>query len=389
MIGVDISNVWGEVSLQELLALEADVAAAHEALPERPEDVPQAERILAAASRIREDSQVCVILGIDGWALAARGILELLQKGWQDSPRILFAGNTLSTRQWNGLKEELEGRDFSVIVLSASGADMETGIALRGLRWMLERKHGTDKASRRIYAVTAPEQGTLGTMAKEAGWEVFEAASGSALTASLLPLAVAGVDIEEMVRSAREAEEEFDLRSLENPLWQYVAVRNLMYRSGKAVELISAWEPDFSTLGRWWQQLFAAVEGREGKGLLPVPVELPGERLGLGQLALHGRRNLFETMVRFASTGAKHTVGSQWNDPDGLNYLEGKTLDQVEEDSWFETVDAHAAAGVPVITVDCGEPDGKNLARLIRFLELSCAISAGVLGVVHSETTEE
>lgn len=389
MIGVDISNVWGEVSLQELLALEAEVAAAHEALPERPEEIPQTERILEAAARIREDSQVCVILGIDGWALAARGILELLQEEQQDSPRILFAGNTLSTRQWNGLKEKLEGKDFSVIVLSASGGDMETGIALRGLRWMLERKHGTDKACRRIYAVTDPEQGTLGPMAKAAGWDVFEAPSGSALTASLLPLAVAGVDIEEMMRSAREAETEFNLRSLENPVWQYVAVRNLMYRSGKAVELISAWEPDFGTFGRWWQQLFAAAEGREGKGLLPVPVELPGERLGLGQLALHGRRNLFETMVRFFSTGVKHTVGSQWNDPDRLNYLEGRTLDQVEEDSWFETVDAHAAAGVPVITVDCGEPDLRTLGRLIRFLELSCAISARVLGVVHEQASEE
>ena len=381
MIGVDISNVWGEVSLQELLALEAEVAAAHEALGEPAQTAPETERILETAARIREDSQVCVILGMGGRALAARGILELVQDRVQESPRILFAGNTLSTRQWNRMKEELEGKDFSVIILSDTGLERETGIALRGLRWMLERKLGTDKAGRRIFAVADPEQGPLAAMAKEAGWELFAAPCGSVLPAVLLPLAVAGLDVEALIQGAREAEEELEFRSLENPVWQYVAVWNLMQRSGKAVELISAWEPDFAAFGRWWQQLFAAVEG---KGLIPMGVELPGEGQGI-----HGRRNIFETMVRFTSTGPKHTVGSQWNDPDGLNYLEGKTLDQVEEDAWFETVDAHAAAGVPVITVDCGEPDGKTVGQLIRFLELSCAISARVLGVVHSETSEE
>ena len=377
MIGVDISNVWGQVSLQELLALEAEVAAAHEALPPEKGEEPELERILEAAGRIREDSDVCVILGMDGSCLAARGVLELLQgrehnlkKG---KPRIFFAGNTLSTRQWNELRDALEGKEFSLIVVSRSAMAPETGIALRGLRWMLERKHGTDKAGSRIYAVTDSEETMLGQMAKAAGWEVFSGAADSVLTAALLPLAAAGTDIEGLVQGAREAEAEFSFPSLENPVWQYAAVRNLLQRSGKAVEVLTSWEPDFASFGRWWQRLFAAAEGRDGKGLILMSAELPGEGQGIP-----GRRNLFETMVRFACTGPKHTVGSPWNDPDGLNYLEGKTLDQVEEDAWFETVDAHTASGVPVITVECGELTEKTVGQLLRFAELSGQMSAAV-----------
>lgn len=255
---------------------------------------------------------------------------------------------------------------------------------------MLERKHGTDKASRRIYAVTNPEQGFLGQMARDAGWKLFSVSADSVLTAAgLLPMAVAGIDVEQLLLGAEEAEEAFEAGSLENPVWQYAAVRNLMYRSGKAVEVLSFWEPEFLGLGHWWQQLFARKEGREGEGLFPAIAELPGDHKGLEQLIRQGKRNLFETMVRFAPTEQKHTIGSQWEDPDGLNYLEGKTLDQVEEQTFFDTVDTHVDSGVPVINLECGAPDEKTLGELFRFMELSCAVSARVLGVVHEQTSEE
>lgn len=392
MICVDISNVWGQLSLPDLLALEQEVAAAHEAMAEWMETQPrlsegELDRIREAARRIREDSEVCVVVGTDGSCLGSRAAVELLQgpgcnlKKGKGNPQIFYAGNTLSTRQWNELMELLEGKEFSVIAVSRSGSDLEPAIALRGLRWMLERKYGTDKANRRIYAVTETEQGALGQMAREAGWELFDIASDSVLTAAgLLPVAVAGIDMEQMLRGAEEAEKEYDIRSLENPLWQYAAVRNLMYRGGRAVELFASWEPGFRAFGRWWQQLFAAAEGREGKGLLPVAAELPGENGGLEQMIRQGKRNLFETMVRFAPPEQKHIIGSLWNDPDGLNHLEGKPLDWVEEQAYLDTVDAHVEAGVPVIAMDCGEVNEKTVGGLFRFLELSCAVSACVLG---------
>lgn len=375
MIGVDISNVWGQLALGDLLALEAEVAAAHEALPERNPELPDPERILEAAGRIREDSQVCVVVGMDGSCLAARGALELLQgreynlKKGPGEPRIFFGGNTLSTRQWNELTGLLEGKDFSLIAVSRSGDSLEAGIAFRGLRWMLERKYGTDRANRRIYVVTDAEEGPLGQMARAAGWELFVTASDSALAAALLPMAVAGIGIREVLEGAQEAAEEFAVRSLENPVWQYAAVRNLMYRGGRTVEVLSAWEPGFQGFGRWWQRLFA---GAEETGLFPAAAELPGERQSLGQ------RKVLETMVRFDPPEQKHIIGSQWEDPDGLNYLEGKTLDQVEEEAWLAAVEDHTGAGVPVITLDCGALNERTVGQLMVFMELSCAISARV-----------
>lgn len=399
MISVDISNVWGQVSLPDLLALEKEVAAAHEAMAEDVGCLPQLpageqERILEAAQRIREDSEVCVVVGTGGSALAARAAVELLQsacrnlKRGKGDPRIFFAGNTLSTRSWNGLMALLEGVDFSVIAIASEELGPEPAIALRGLRWMLERKLGTDKANRRIYAVTETEEGVLGQMAREAGWEMFLSAAGTVLTAAaLLPMAVAGIDIKQVLEGGKEAETECGIRSLENPLWQYVAVRNLLYRGGKAVEVLASWEPDFRAFGRWWQQLFAGTEGKDGKGLFPVMAELPAG--GLGQLIRQGERNLFETTVRFAPPEQRYIIGSQWNDPDGLNCLEGKTLDWVEERAYLAAVDAHAEAGVPVITMDCGDVQEKTVGALIRFFEMSCAMSARVLGVAVSPQPEE
>ena len=408
MITVDISNIWGYLSLPDLLALEQEVAAAHEMLTEGTgegseyrewlnlpvkEETKELRRIQKAAKKIRSDSDVCVVVGIGGSYLGPRAAIELLQgqnrnigkeKG---NPQIFFAGNSLSTRQWNELTRLLEDKDFSLIVISKSGTTTEPAIALRSLRWMLERKYGTDKANKRIYAVTDPCKGALHQMAAEEGWETFVIPAGvggrySVLTAvGLLPMAVAGIDIMEVMTGAAEAREEYDLRSFENPVWQYAAVRNLLYRSGKAIEIFESFEPDFAMFGRWWQQLFGESEGKDGKGIFPVSAELTGDLHSLGQLIQQGERNLFETMVRFAPPEKRMSIGADWKNLDGLNYLEGKNLDEVEEQAFLGTVAAHADGGVPVITMDCGALEEKKLGELFYFLELCCGVSAYILGV--------
>ncbi len=408
MIKVDISNVWGELSLPDLLATEKEVSAAHNTLMERTGagndflgwlDLPVAEeteeirRIRAAAARIRESSDVFVVIGIGGSYLGPRAGIELLQganhnigKG-KGNPQIFFAGNGLSTRAWNELLRLLEGKDFSIAIISKSGTTTEPAIATRALRWLLERKYGTEGAKKRTYAITDPCKGALRQMAEEEGWETFVIPPDvggrySVLTAvGLLPMAVAGIDPMELMAGAVEAKKLYDLRSFENPVWQYAAVRNLLYRRGKAIELFESFEPGFKMFGGWWQQLFGESEGKDGKGLFPVTAEFTADLHSLGQMIQQGQRNIFETMVRFAPPEQTAVVGADYQNLDGLNYLAGKTLDFVDEQAYLGTVAAHVDGGVPVLTMDVGRLDTKKLGELFYFLELSCGVSAYMLGV--------
>ncbi len=408
MIKVDISNVWGQLSLPDLLAMEAEVAAAHNTVAEGTgagndflgwlnlpvtEPTEEITRIMAAAQRIRETSDVLVVIGIGGSYLGPRAAIELLQgpnhnigKGKGD-PQIYFAGNGLSTRHWNELMRLLEGKDFSLCVISKSGTTTEPAIAFRGLKWLLERKYGTDEARKRVYAVTDGARGALRQMADEEGWETFiipDDVGGrfSVLTpVGLLPIAAAGIDIMEMLKGAHEAKETYDLRSFENPVWLYAAVRNLLYRNGKAIELLESYEPGFKMMGGWWQQLFGESEGKDGKGIFPATAELTADLHSLGQMIQEGERNLFETMVRFDAPEDTMSIMGDVKNLDGLNYLEGKTLDFVDEKAYLGTVAAHVDGGVPVISVDCGELNEKKLGEMFYFFELSCGISAYILGV--------
>lgn len=408
MITVDISNIWGQVTLPDLLAMEQEVNAAQDALTNRSGagkemlgwlDLPTRERteelrsIQTAAERIRGDSDICVVIGTGGHCMGAQAVIEAMQgpdrnlgraKG---DPQILFAGNSLSTRRERELQRLLEGKDVSIIVISKSGTTLEPAIAFRSLRWMMERKYGTDEANRRIYAVTDPVTGGLRRMANDGGWEAFAIPANvggryAVLTAAgLLPMAVAGLDIEALLSGAMDAREQYDLWSFENPVWLYAAVRNLMLRTGKDVELFTTFEPGLAALGSWWRQLFAQSEGKEDKGLFPATAEFPRGLHSLGQRIQQGSRNLFETMIRFAPPEESKTIGADWKNLDELDYLEGKTLGRVEELAFLGTVCAHVDGGVPVITMDCGPLSEASLGELIYFLELSCAVSAYILGV--------
>ena len=408
MLKIDISNVWGSVEFGDLMSIEKEVAAAHAALAEGSgagsdflgwmqlptrEATNEITRIQAAAQRIRANSDALVVIGIGGSCLGARAAIELLQgpnrnlgRGKGD-PQIFYAGNSLSTRHWNELCRLLDEKDFSIVIISKSGTTTEPAVATRALRWMLERKYGTDGARERIYAITDPIKGALRQMASEEGWESFSIPPSvggrySVLSpVGLLPMAVAGIDILSLLNGAMDAKESYDLRSYENPVWLYAAIRNLMFRHGKQIELLESFEPGFQMFGRWWQQLFGESEGKDGKGLFPATAEFTAGPQSRGQLIQQGKRNLFETMLRFDPPEQRFTIGSDVKNLDKLNYLAGKQLDFVDENAYLGTVSAHVDGGVPVITMDCGSLDERKVGELFHFLELSRRISAYILGV--------
>ena len=408
MIKVDISNVWGELSLPDLLTAEKEIFDAHMTLSEGNgagndflgwmnlpvnRETEEIRRIRAAAQKIRSDSDVFVVIGIGGSYLGPRAAIELLQgcnhnmgKG-KGNPQIYFAGNTLSTRAWNELTRLLEGKDFSIAIISKSGTTTEPAIATRALRWLLERRYGTDGAKKRTYAITDPMNGALRQMATEEGWETFVIPPDvggrySVLTAvGLLPMAVAGIDPMEVMQGAFEAKEEYDIRSFENPVWLYAAARNLLYRRGKAIEILESFEPGFRMMGGWWQQLFGESEGKDGKGIFPVTAEFTPDLHSLGQMIQQGERNIFETMVRFDPPALELVIQGDYKNLDGLNYLEGKTLDFVDEQAYHGTLAAHVDGNVPVITMDMGQLNAKKLGEMFYFFQLSCGVSAYMLGV--------
>ncbi len=408
MIKVDISNVWGQLSLPDLLATEKEISAAHMTLTDgcgegsdflgwlnlpAAQETEEIRRIRAAAKQIRADSDVFIVIGIGGSYLGPRAAIELMQgcnhnmgKG-KGNPQIYFAGNSLSTRAFLELQRLLEGKDFSLAIVSKSGTTTEPAIATRALRWMLERKYGTEAAKKRTYAITDPAKGALRQMATEEGWETFVIPPDvggrySVLTAvGLLPLAVAGIDPMAVMRGAAQAKKEYDIRSFENPVWLYAATRNLLYRNGKCIEILESFEPGFKMMGGWWQQLFGESEGKDGKGIFPVSAEFTADLHSLGQMIQQGERNIFETMVRFAPPANKLTIGGDYKNLDGLNYLEGKTLDFVDEQAFQGTVAAHVDGGVPVITMDMGELTEEKLGEMFYFFELSCGVSAYMLDV--------
>ena len=282
----------------------------------------------------------------------------------------------------------MDGKDFSLAVISKSGTTTEPAIAFRSLKWMLERKYGTEGAKDRIYAITDPCKGALRQMATEEGWETFPippSAGGrfSVLTpVGLLPMAVAGIDIQKVLSGAKEAMESYNnLRSFENPVWLYAGIRNLLYRQGKTTEIMASWEPGYKMMGGWWQQLFGESEGKDGKGIFPVSVEFTADLHSLGQMIQQGERNIFETMIRFDAPDQDMIIGSDVKNLDGLNYLAGKPLSHVDEQAYQGTLAAHVDGGVPVITIDMGTLDDAKLGELFYFFELCCGVSAYLLGV--------
>ena len=405
MIKVDVSSA---ISKEQLAAVEPKVAAAHAVLESGkgagndflgwlrlPVDYDKEEfaRIQKAAKKIQSDSEALVVIGIGGSYLGARAVVELIQSPnynlkKKGTPDIFFAGNTLSTDAVLETLELIGDRDFSINVISKSGTTTEPAVAFRIFKAALEAKYGKEEAAKRIYATTDKARGALKGLADAEGYEEFVVPDNiggrfSVLTAvGLLPIAVAGIDIEALMQGPADAMVAFgEDKSLNNPVWQYVAARNVLYADGKKIEILGAYEPNFRFFAEWWKQLYGESEGKDGKGIFPASVEFTADLHSMGQYIQEGERIMFETIVRYDKPHGSVVIGHDDANVDGLNFLAGKELKFVCEQAMRGTRLAHVDGGVPNILVNVDTIDAYNTGELIYFFELACGISGYVLDV--------
>lgn len=348
-------------------------------------------RIKEAAAKIRSDSDVLIVIGIGGSYLGARAAIEFCHTQYHnnfDKPEIYFAGNTLSAAALSDVVRLCEGRDFSVNVISKSGTTTEPTVAFRVFKSMLEKKYGKAGAADRIYATTDKARGTLKELSDREGYRTFVVPDDvggrySVLTAvGLLPIAAAGIDIDELMRgaaAARSAYAEGDITN--NDCYRYAALRNILYRKGKAVEMMISYEPDYTMMNEWFKQLFGESEGKDGKGLYPSSAIFSTDLHSLGQFVQEGSKVLFETVVRFKKPRTDVTIEEDPENGDGFNFVAGKTLDFINEKAFLGTVLAHTDGGVPNMILTLDTMDAYNLGELIFFLEKACAVSGYVLGI--------
>lgn len=347
--------------------------------------------ITSAAEKIKNHSEVLVIIGAGGSYLGARAAIELLCSPAHNEirngcPEIIFAGHSMSPRAMRGLAELAGERDFSVNVISKSGSTLETALAFRVFRQLAEQKYGS-AAKRHIFVTTSPSGGTLADEADAAGFERFaipEDIGGRYSVISpvgLLPMAAAGIDIKTFVAAARDAMHSMDIRSAENPAWQYAAARQHLYSRGRNIELLASWEPAARYFAEWWKQLFAESEGKNGVGIFPAYVEYSADLHSMGQYIQDGPRTMFETVIDFADVGENFEIPFALGDPDRLNYLAGRSLREIQDKAAHAVKAAHVEGGVPNIGVTAPSMDEVGLAELICFFELSCAISGLMSGV--------
>ena len=389
-------------------AIAPEVKAAHEALVSGsgkgsdflgwltlPEDYDKAEfaAIKSAAQKIQSDSDVLIVVGIGGSYLGARAVIEFVKSQnynllKKSTPDIYFAGNTISPRALAELREMIGDRDFSVNVISKSGTTTEPAVAFRILKEMLEKKYGADGAKGRIYATTDRQKGTLKKFADSEGWQTFVVPDNvggrySVLTAvGLLPIAVAGIDIDSLMAGAADAMRKYSSPDLaENDCYKYAALRNILYRQGKKIEMMVSYEPSYTMMNEWFKQLFGESEGKDGKGIFPASAVFSTDLHSMGQYIQQGERTLFETVVFFGETSDDIIIDEDKNNVDGLNFLAGKGLSFVNRKAFEGTVLAHTDGGVPNIVIELDAMNEYDLGMLIYFLEKACAISGYVLGV--------
>lgn len=359
-------------------------------------DKEEFSRIQKAAEKIKSDSDVLIVIGIGGSYLGARAAIEMLQHSFYNAlpkekrgtPQVLFAGNNISSAYMKDLMDLLDGKDWSINVISKSGTTTEPALAFRIFRKMLEEKYGVEEARKRIYATTDKARGALKTLATEEGYESFiipDDVGGrySVLTAvGLLPIAVSGANIEDMMSGAAQAREDFSKSELqENAAYQYAAVRNVLYNKGKTIEMLINYEPGLQYFAEWWKQLFGESEGKDQKGIFPSSANFSTDLHSLGQYVQEGRRDLFETVIKVEESRHELTIEEAENDLDGLNYLAGETVDFVNNKAFEGTMLAHTDGGVPNLIVSIPKMDAYTFGYLVYFFEKACAMSGYLLGV--------
>lgn len=356
-------------------------------------DKDEFERIKKAAAKIKSDSKALVVIGIGGSYLGARAAIEFCTSQnynlvSKDTPNIYFSGNSISGNSLSELVELVKDVDFSVNVISKSGTTTEPAIAFRIFRELLIEKYGEEEAAKRIYVTTDKCRGTLKEFSDKSGYETFVVPDDvggrySVLTAvGLLPIAVAGIDIDKMMQGAADARNDYSVCDLEkNDCYKYAALRNILLGKGKAVELMVAYEPDFTMMNEWFKQLYGESEGKDGKGIFPASVVCSTDLHSMGQYIQDGVRMLFETSVMFTKPKREVTIKEDEVNADGLNFLAGKTMDFVNRKAYEGTLLAHVDGGVPNICIEVPEMNEYEFGYLVYFFEKACAISGYILGV--------
>lgn len=390
----DVENIKGEVaSAVELLNNRQGAGNDFLGWVDLPVDYDKEEfaRIKKAAEKIRNDSEVLIVIGIGGSYLGARAAIEFCKSqnyNYFSKPQIFFAGNTISSSALAEAVKLCEGKDFSVNVISKSGTTTEPTLAFRVFKELLEEKYGKAEAAKRIYATTDKARGTLKELSDSEGYETFvipDDVGGrySVLTAcGLLPIAVAGIDIDKMMQGAQAAREELkdgDVNT--NDCYRYVAMRNILYRKGKKVEMMVSYEPDYTMMNEWFKQLFGESEGKENKGIFPSSAIFSTDLHSLGQYVQEGERLMFETVVKFKSPKSEMVIKEDAENKDGFNFVAGKTVDYVNEQAFLGTVLAHCDGGVPNMILEVDKMDEFNFGYLVYFLEKACAVSGYTLKI--------
>jgi len=408
MITLDTSKLSGFISKAEIDNMETAVNAASELLDSRKGpgndflgwvDLPvdydkdEFERIKKAAEKIKSDSEVLVVVGIGGSYLGARAAIEMLTDSFYNlnagkgTPKIIYAGNSISSSYLADVIDLVKDKDFSVNVISKSGTTTEPALAFRILRAMLIEKYGNEEAKNRIYATTDKARGALKTFADKEGYETFvipDDVGGrfSVLTAvGLLPIAAAGIDIDEMMKGAQDAREEYKKPYAENICYQYAALRNILNRKGKTVELMVNYEPCLIYFSEWWKQLYGESEGKDQKGIFPASVSFSTDLHSMGQYIQDGSRILFETVLNVEKPKKDLEFPFDEDNVDGLNFLAGKSVDTVNTKAFQGTILAHTDGNAPNIVINIPEITPYYFGNLVYFFEKACAISGYILGV--------
>ena len=356
-------------------------------------DKEEFARIKAAAERIKKSCDIFIAIGIGGSYLGARAAIEFVKSPIynnlnKDTPDIYFAGNSISSASLSELLSICEGKDICINVISKSGTTTEPAVAFRVFRELLEKKYGVDGARERIFATTDRAKGTLKSFADKMGYETFVVPDDvggrySVLTAvGLLPIAVAGIDIDKMMSGAADARDYYSKTPFaDNDCFKYAAIRNLLYRNGKSVEILVGYEPFQQMLNEWWKQLYGESEGKDNKGIFPASVIFSTDLHSLGQYIQEGERILFETVLDFKETGAAVEIPFDAENVDGLNFLAGKKLNFVNSTAMLGTLFAHNDGNVPNIVLEISDRTEYSFGYLVYFFELACAISGYILGV--------
>ena len=411
MLKLDLTQTKWAVKSHELENLKAEVKLAHKILHEGtgagndflgwvnlPQNYNKEEfaRIKAAAEKIRKDSEVLIVIGIGGSYLGAKAAVEMLGHSFSNllpeqkrtSPLVLFAGNSISSTYLCDLMEAIDGKDFSVNIISKSGTTTEPAVAFRFFRELLEQKYGKEGAKSRIYATTDKARGALKNLADEEGYECFvipDDVGGrfSVLTAvGLLPIAVSGADIDKIMKGAQDALKDFDNDDLDkNICYQYAAVRNALYRKGYTTEIMVNYEPYMHYFSEWWKQLYGESEGKDNKGLFPASVDFSTDLHSMGQYIQDGHRGLFETVINIETPKKDITLTSDKDNVDGLNFLAGKTMDYINKKAFQGTLLAHVSGSVPNMVVSLEKADEYHFGYMVYFFEKACGISGYMLGV--------